>query len=76
MHSTDYLDMTFHHNGDYSGEVLVQVPAGNVRGGFGDAHVVVEVPFAALVSLVADAVRGQRIARLENMPDAEILGIQ
>lgn len=78
MHSTDIGDVTFHHNGDFSGDVKIDVSAYNVvlvqtsmPGVPGVFEI--EIPFDALKGLVAEYVRGQLIEELEQDSADDVL---
>lgn len=68
MHTTEFkkFDVTFIHNGDFSGDVII------VRG---DGEETFEVPFAALVSIVAAWARDVKIAKLEGANERKVLGL-
>lgn len=83
MHSFDAPSgTTFHHNGDFSGNVYFDKPTIDGQIGFA-------IPFADVKALVAKHVRDERIRRVENgddysvakvvalemMDDDEVLGI-
>lgn len=64
MHTLE-CDLTrFHHNGDFSGDVIIH------RKEFGDEFT---VPFSDLKALVATYVRNARIAALEYADDDDVL---
>jgi hypothetical protein len=56
--------VTFSHNDSYSGEVEIE-----------RAGVSVKVPFEAVQKLVAEKVRAQMIASIENLKPHEILAL-
>lgn len=64
MHTTESTRFRFHHNGDFSGDVIAVDKATNV-----ETH----IPFTDIKTLVAEQVRRERIARLEDASDDEIL---
>jgi hypothetical protein len=66
MITTQIGDYTFHHHGDFSGDVQVSGPG---------VPSDVKIPFAALAGLVAEAVRSKRIAAAEEADVSELLGI-
>lgn len=88
MHTTEHDGYTVHHNGDYSGDVIVVLPD-QKRDRFGDEPVkirsreenglVVErwfevtLPFDLLERLVADKLRDEMIGRLEQADTGELL---
>lgn len=55
----------FHYNSDLSGNVIVMTPEGEFH-----------VPGDDLLAFVADYVREERIARLEQASAAELLGLR
>jgi GTPase involved in cell partitioning and DNA repair len=61
----------WHHNGDYSGDVIVRVPSGSVT--IDSAGARVEIPFEDIRELVANYVRNEKIARLETRTAEEVL---
>jgi hypothetical protein len=68
MHSTTIGKTTFHHNGGYDGDVIIQV---------GDlVPDEIKVPFEDLRGFVANYVRDTRISELESMGDNELLGVK
>jgi hypothetical protein len=86
--SSDGIETTYHHNGDYSGKVLFQAhlsfdgdsetPYHNFLGDFQDYSpktVEVAVPFEHMKVLVAQWARLERISELEQMSPGEILGV-
>jgi hypothetical protein len=62
-------EVVFLHNGDFSGDVKI------IRFKEGEWSREVEVPFDALVSLVAKWARDVKIAKLEDASEHEILGL-
>lgn len=85
MISNDYtvegIEFTVHHDGDYSGEVWTSGPssiAEIVKEDSLDPHgyAQVTVPFELLAKIVADAVLGQRIEKLEQAGYREVLGLE
>jgi hypothetical protein len=79
MHSTDGKEVTFHHNGDYSGDVLIVVQAHKVAHyestSHTSEHYEIEIPFNDLKMLVAEYVRGEKVDRLEQAEDDEVFGL-
>lgn len=65
MHTTNLpCGWTANHNGDFSGEVFLRP-----QGGQDD----VVIPFDVLAALVAEKIRRDRIAALENMTTGQLL---
>jgi hypothetical protein len=62
-HTTNHGGTRFIHNGDYSGEVEIQ---------HSDQEAV-WVPFSDLLQFVADYVRQEKIAKLEQASGREVL---
>lgn len=62
----------FHHNGDYSGELVITVPvaAEPIQGPFGGTVWRVEVPFADVRELVFAYLRARKIEQIEQASDA------
>ena len=60
----------FHHNGDFSGDVILNVDADKVEHGRfnGEEYVQVTIPMEDLVGIVGEYVRRLRIERLEHRP--------
>ncbi len=73
MHTQDHGDQTFLHNGDYSGDVTIT----GLHWSFDEAgqSYTATIPFAALASFVAEAVRDARTSRLEEMEPWALLGL-
>ncbi len=69
MHSTDYKDVTFLHNGDYSGDVIVVLPAETSEMELDhQSHTVsVRVPYEALEYLITTKLAGQFVSHLEDV---------
>ena len=70
MHTFEYWQwqengtpLTIHHNGDYSGDIIIQTPSG----------LEMTMPFAAVEELVAEKVRSERMSRLEDATVEELL---
>ena len=75
MHSKDFGNgITIHHNGDYSGDVKIDVPRGktNTFATPTNQFVEVEIPFEVLRSLVLDYLRSKTISNLESMTDYDL----
>jgi hypothetical protein len=73
MHTTETRrgeGTTFHHNGDYSGEVVIEAKMYG-RPGRQDHIETVEVPFEDLRELVYGYLRMKRTAALEGATDDE-----
>lgn len=68
MHTTKVGDTTFIHNGGFEGEVTI---SREMAGGTTPVEMV--VPFAALIGLVAEAVRREKIQNLQDMSDMAVL---
>ena len=73
MHTTTIDEITFHHNGDYSGDVLINGAEVEIDGY--DGSTTVTMPFEVLAEFVAEAVRAQRTARLEQLEWYQVLGL-
>ena len=74
MHATETKSATFHHNGDYDGEVVISgVDANDL-----ERLTQVRVDFEDLLEFVAGAVRERQLAdfehRLADTADRSILG--
>lgn len=69
MHTTKIDELTFHHNGDYDGEVII-MGANVTETEFGPE---VRVDFNALKQLVANCVRDRMISAYESASSDEIL---
>lgn len=61
MHSTDWENFTFHHNGDFCGDVVIDAGDHEMR-----------VPFEALKFLVHEYYRRDAISKLEQA-EGEVL---
>lgn len=67
MHTTVYGNTVFHHNGDYSGDLIIKnvdQPQNEIR-----------IPVIDVINFVGDIVRSQQISKLEQMNGAEVLSI-
>lgn len=65
MHSYQGKECKIHHNGDYSGDVVITRD--------GAAHL--EVPFEDLLGLVAEYVRSRKLSQLEDADTEELFGL-
>jgi len=54
-----------HHNGDYSGDVIVRTEKGEVT-----------LPAWVLIEFVAEYVRGRKISAVEDMSVDQLLGVE
>jgi hypothetical protein len=63
----DGVNWNLHHNGDYSGDVIVR----NLK-----TEQEMEIPFEVFKTLVADAVVSHRISMLEQGEPDDILGLR
>jgi|SRR3990172_719334 len=66
MHTSRVNGTTFHHQSDYSGEVLIVVDKSQLEDATG-TKVFVEVPFEAIRNFVLEYVRSRSIKNFENM---------
>lgn len=67
MHKTEGKKFRFFHHSDFSGDVqIMEIKTGEI---------VAEVPFEDLKRLVASHVMREKIAKLEDMEDDELLGL-
>lgn len=66
-----------HHNGDYSGDVVIYLPPSkfDLQIGKTSTECRVSIPFAVLRSLVADYVRAAKIEALEDADDDQVLDV-
>ncbi len=80
MHTTTIGEYRFHHNGDYSGDVRIIVPADKVDHIDwpipGDGTFEIVIPFEVLGEFVAESVADARIGRLEQLEWYEVLGLR
>ncbi len=84
MHSQHIGEHSFHHNGDYSGDVIINASAGdlayeyhdNSGNPFGDPYEAIKIPFEVLAEFVGEAVRDAREGRLEQLEWYEVLGLR
>jgi hypothetical protein len=73
-------EIRFHHNGDFSGNVVINVPTHiaqpavrHFTEGEEDKHIAeIHIPYDALEIFILDAVRSLRIAQLENLTVEEM----
>lgn len=66
------------HNGDFSGDVILNLPESavefeTVNGS--NRKAAVTISFFALATIVAKAVRNNKIEKIENMDIADLLGL-
>lgn len=76
MHSTEIDGVTIHHNGDFSGDVLIVVDKTNTEEyNSTGSRVMVEVsiPFKILRSLVIEQLRRKTISNFESMSDEDFV---
>lgn len=66
MHSYQGKRVVIHHNGDYSGDVIIG-KRGEIRE--------FEVPFEDILGLVAEYVRSRKMAQLEDVESGELFGL-
>lgn len=64
--------VVFNHNGGYGGDVLIKAPDADEEG---VVHTI-RVDFDDLAELVADAIRSERISKIENMEAKKLLGLE
>jgi hypothetical protein len=70
------MEFTVHHNGDWSGDVLISTTTEEGRNPtFEDGKVQVTLPADLLKQIVAAYIVGQRISELEQMSAEEVLGL-
>ncbi len=75
MHTTVIDEQhRFHHNGDYSGDVLIN--GAEVEIDEYDGSTTVTIPFEVLAEFVGEAVRDARTSRLEQLEWYEVLGLR
>jgi hypothetical protein len=71
MHSAETRSgRTYHHNGDFSGEVWIAVAPSEVGGG------VAKIPAGDLIDIVAEYIRDRHIVSIEAADTEELLGLQ
>lgn len=63
MHSFDFGEYTIHHNGDFSGEVIVDH----------NEQTIAKLPFVVMLAVVGQKVKQDRIAKLENTEPCDII---
>lgn len=59
------------HNGDFSGDVMIRTPKGSAHHEEGAEH---WIPFHVLEAVVAEKIRADKIAVLEQAEAGELLG--
>lgn len=82
-HSDEEYDVVIHHNGDYSGEVLIVMPTETrTYGGRLEAsvqtlhhppHQEIRVPFSVLEELVGQKVLSEKTSKLERLSGREAI---
>lgn len=65
--------VTFHHNGDFSGNVAIAVPHTSVQNW--PDHAVIEIPFLVLAELVGRKLKSDLMAEIEMESGVEFLGL-
>jgi hypothetical protein len=71
MHHMDLGDFSINFNGDFSGDILVDLTNGK---GFIGTKRVCEMPFMVMAAIVSEKIRREKIAALEKMSTEELLG--
>jgi hypothetical protein len=66
MHSTKINGVTIHHDGDYSGNVLLVLPADKIEEA-PHGQVFVEIEFDVLRKLVLNYIQGKIISKVEEL---------
>ena len=66
MHTTKINHTTFHHHGDYSGDVTIVDS---------DTNAFLEVPVDDLKGFIAEIIRSERISSLEHESVDALLGL-
>lgn len=70
MHTHKTPNATFHHNGDYSGDIQIMVEPQMVESVFGKVQVT--IPFKDLRALVFQYLRRKMVSELEDMSDKDL----
>ena len=73
MHHMDLGNFSINFNGDFSGDILVDLTNGS---GFVGTKRVCEMPFMVMAAIVAEKIRREKISALEEASTAELLGYQ
>jgi predicted glutamine amidotransferase len=74
MHTYNTKNMSFIHNGDFSGDVLIC--SNKLDYGISDERdEKFKIPMDELLDFVAEAVRSKKISELESMTAKQLLGI-
>ena len=68
MHTTDTGNFTFHHNGDFSGDVHFDVK-------IGDSVYRASIPFADIKELFAEYLRYRMLTKLETLSTDELIDL-
>lgn len=63
MHSFDFGEYTVHHNGDFSGDVIVDHKD----------QTIAKLPFTVMLAVVGAKVKQDRISKLENTDPLDII---
>lgn len=71
MHSTTIDGVIFHHNGDFSGNVLITLPTEKVEKAMGET-VFVEIDFEVVKKLVLKYFQSKIIGKVESMEYEEL----
>ena len=65
MHITGIGNVTFYHNGDFSGDVEIVTKSDGL----------VRVPYEVLKAFIAESIRTQKITQIEQASDDDLLGL-
>jgi hypothetical protein len=72
MHYLKLGNYGLNFNSDFSGEIIVKLENGE---GFVGVREVARLPFFVMAEIVAEKIRRERIAKLEDAKAEEILGL-
>lgn len=65
MHTTAIGNVTFYHNGDFSGYIEIVTKSDGL----------VRVPYEVLKAFIAESIRTQKITQIEQASDDDLLGL-
>lgn len=74
MHTLNYGDHGFHFNSDLSGNLTITKPIKIDDGKFNTTEIV-SLPLIEVIEFVAELMRRNKIAEIEQMEAHEILGV-
>ena len=75
-HTSEFGEFYVMHNGDFSGDIQINVRDGNTKDGIPNYKHVASLPYWLIERIVVAKVRQARIEALEDAGAAELLGMK